>query len=123
MKRAILQDIAVEELVERFVEIALQQDQALLFDEYGQYNRLFDKMEAIKATLKNRDGDQRSLLLPLYKHDNAQVRLKAALATLAVAPEAARAVLEDLSSSNRYPEAASARGMLRALNDGTYTPS
>lgn len=115
--------LSQEQLVARFLVIALEQDQALLFDEYGRYNRLYDKMEAVEAELRNRDGDQRTLLLSLYEHDNAQVRLKAALATLALAPDASRAVLQEISDSNRYPEAASAREMMGALDDGSYVPS
>lgn len=112
-----------EELVERFVHIALEQDQANIHGEHGRYNRLFDLMENVEEELKRRPGDRRDLLLPLYEHEILQVQLKAALATLAVAPKAARAVLQKLSDRNRYPEAASAREMLEALDDGSYEPS
>ena len=112
-----------EQLVERFTVIALEQDQANLFSDYSLYNRLYDKMKEVEAELKGRDGDLRSMLLPLYEHKNAQVQLKAALATLAIAPEASRDVLQKLSDRNRYPEAAYAREMMEALDDGSYVPS
>jgi hypothetical protein len=49
--------------------------------------------------------------------------LKAALATLAVAPEAARATLQLISDRQEYPQAADARGMMRAIDEGTYVPT
>jgi hypothetical protein len=115
--------MSVNELVERFTVIALDQDRALLGDEIAKYNRLFDQMEAVEAELKERAGDQRRGLLPLYEHANAQVRLKAAMATLAVDPKAARDVLQRISDNQEYPEAAYARNMMRALDEGTYKPN
>jgi hypothetical protein len=79
-------------------------------------------MEAVEDALKSRNGDQRRALLPLFLHPNAQVRLKAATATLAVAPEAARQTLQIISDRQEYPQAADARGMMRAVDKGTYVP-
>lgn len=113
-----------EHLVERFVAIALEQDYIERMDEpVSEYNRLYDLMEEVEGELKSRQGDRRSLLLPLHAHENAHVRLKAALATLAVAPEAARGVLRVISDRNRQPEAGNARGMLRALEEGRFVPT
>jgi len=67
MKRAELQDITVNQLVERFTAITLDQDKALLRNEYAKFNRLFEQMEDVKRELKARDGDQRRALLPLYE--------------------------------------------------------
>jgi hypothetical protein len=66
-------------LVERFISLGLAQDQALLMDQLSKFNRLFFDMEAVKQELQKRPGDQRRALFPLYKHPNAQVRLKAPL--------------------------------------------
>jgi hypothetical protein len=123
VKRTKPQDMSVTDLVEHFVAIALAQDKALLWDETNKYNRLYDQMEIVRAELKNRESDQRRALLPLFDHPNAQVRLKAAIATLSVAPELARRVLQSISEKNEYPQAVYARGMLRALDEGTYKPS
>lgn len=123
MTRVNLESLSAEQLVERFVLIAIEQDQAMLYDDNGRYNRLYDKMKNVERELKQRPGDQRKILLPLYEHENLQVKLKAALATLAVAPKASRAVLQWLSDRNRYPQAADARGMLRALEEGRYVPA
>jgi hypothetical protein len=123
MKRIALQEMTVEQLVEQFTTMALEQDNALLEDEIGKYNRLYDKMEELEQELKERDDDQRRLLLPLIDHPNSEVRLKAAIATLSIDPEAARQALQHISDNNEYPQAAYARGMMKALDEGRYVPS
>jgi hypothetical protein len=87
MKSTKLQNMTVPQLVQRYTAIGIDQDKASLRGEYGKFNRLFDEMVAIEDELKARDGDQRRELLRLYDHPNAQVRLNAMKATLAVAPE------------------------------------
>jgi hypothetical protein len=123
MKRPDVQAMSVDQLVEQFTAIALDQDRAITLDDSAKYNRLFDRMENIKELLKSREGDQRGALEPLLQHRNAQVRLKAAIALLAVEPEAARATLQAISDKSEYPQAADARGMMRALDEGRYVPS
>ena len=56
MKQAKLQDMTVDELLERFTAIALDQDRALLRNEYAKFNRLFKQMEEVKRELKARDA-------------------------------------------------------------------
>lgn len=116
-------DVPTSELVDRFVKIALAQDEAQLYGYFKRYNQLYEENEQLEAELKNRSGDERRLLAPLYEHPNAQVRLNAALATLAVNPEAARRTLQIISDRDEYPQAADARGMMRALDEGSYVPS
>jgi hypothetical protein len=70
---------SVQQLVVRFVDIGLAQDRALLQDESAQFNRLFDRMQKVVRELKERQGDQRRVLIALDNHPNIQVRLKAAL--------------------------------------------
>lgn len=123
MKRIELGAMTVEQLVERFTEIALAQDEALLMDEVKKYSRLYDQMDLLKRELKDRQGDGRSNLLPLLKHKNAQVRLKAAITTLSIDGQAARQALQNISDRNEYPQAASARSMMDALDEGRYVPS
>jgi hypothetical protein len=117
-----LAEMTANELVNRFEALSLEQDAALLRDDIRRINRLFDEIEAIEAQLKARNGDQRTALLTLYTHPNAQVRLKASLATLAVAPNAAREVLQEIIERKEYPQTVNARGMLRALDEGRYVP-
>jgi hypothetical protein len=115
--------MTLDELVERFTKISLEQDDALLGSEISRFNRLFDQKIAVVNELKSRSGDQRELLLKLFTHPNAQVRLNAAKATLAVAYSAARAQLLAIADSREYPQAGDAGMSLDGLDDGTYKPT
>jgi hypothetical protein len=65
----------------------------------------------------------RRALIPLLEHPNPQVRLKSAITTLALAPEAARRALQIISDRNEYPQAADARGMMSDLDEGRFIPN
>jgi ParB-like chromosome segregation protein Spo0J len=123
MDRNKLRDMTVDQLVERFTAIALDQDKALLRNEYAKFNRLFERMEEVKGELRARSGDERRALLRLYDHPNAQVRLKAVKATLAVAPESARRMLEIMAESGEYPQAGDAGMTIDALDRGVFRPT
>jgi hypothetical protein len=123
VKRLTLQDLSVDQLLERFTAIALQQDQALLMDEIARFNKLYDEMGAVKIELKRRPGDQRRALLALYDHPNIQVRLKAAVGTLAVEPAPARELLQTIASSREYPQAGDAGMTLVNLDRGIFKPT
>ena len=122
MKRLKLQDMTANQLLECFTAIGIEQDQTLLRRRYAKFNRLFDEMVAIEDELKTRDGDQRRELLSLYNHPNAQVRLNAIKATLAVAPEIARQALQALADSREYPQAGDAGMSLWNLEQGIFKP-
>jgi hypothetical protein len=123
MKRLKFENLTVNQLVERFVAIALDQDEAIFMHNNAKFNRLFEQMDAIKQELASRAGDQRRELIPLHGHPNAQVRLKSAIATLALAPAAARRTLQIISDRQEYPQAVDARGMMSALDEGRFIPS
>jgi hypothetical protein len=123
VKRLKLQDLSVDQLLERFTAIALEQDQALLMDEIARFNKLFDQMDAVKKELRSRSGDQRRALLALYDHPNIQVRLKAAVGTLAAEPESARKLLQSIADSREYPQAADAGMTLGELDRGIFKPT
>src|SRR5436853_7723728 len=108
------------ELVEQFTAIALKQDEAIRNFNSRTFNRIYIQMETIKAELKSRKGDQRTALLPLYKHRNGQVRLKAAIATSALEPKAARRVLRGIADAEYSPQTADARDILEGLDSGEY---
>lgn len=118
-----LEGLSASDLVERFKEIALEQFEALLDSDVKEFNRLFQQMKIVSDELKARPGDQRTALLALYQHYNAQVRLKAAIHTLAVAPGEAVKKLEALSNSGEFPQTADARSILRSFKDGTFKPT
>ena len=100
-KQINLQDLSVDQLVERFTGLALAQDKALLGENIPRVNQLFDSIEEAKSELQGREGDQRRALVRLYDHPNPQVRLKAVKATLAVDPAAARRMLQIIADSRQ----------------------
>ena len=123
MSQFTLEKMTVEQLVERFVATALEQDRAIRADKNALFNRLYSQLDAIEVELKRRSGDQRRALVALLKHPNVEVRLRAAFATLALVPELARKTLQNISDWDEYPQAPDARLMLRGLDDGSYTPN
>ena len=123
MKRIELTNMKTDDLVSLFAQIGEAQDAALLGGEYAKFNRLYDRMAAVSNELKQREGDQRRALQVLYEFKNMQVRLKAAIHTLAVAPVEARAQLQAVADSKWFPQAGDAGMSLVALDDGTFKPS
>jgi hypothetical protein len=123
MKQTNLGNMSVDQLAQRFATLAVEQDDALLANDNAEVTRLFWLLMAISDELKSRDGDQRRALLPLYKHPNLQVRVKAAKATLALAPKAARDVLQTVVDSKQQPQALEAGMSLWNLERGVYKPT
>lgn len=118
-----LAKLSPDQLVQEFVRVSLDQYEAHRYRRVAAYNRLYRVTEAIEKELKARTGDQRRLLFPLYVHQNVQVRLKSAMATLALNAEGARQVLQAIKDEQKFPFAADAAGMLFALDEGRYIPS
>jgi len=79
-------------------------------------------MAAITKELCSRPGGQRRELVALYNHLNEQVRLKAAIHTLALIPDEACDVLQKLIDDRIYPQAMDAASMLNSLKEGRYVP-
>ena len=123
MKRLSVTQMSAADLVQKFVELTVAQDVAELHGKISKYNRLFADMMDVTNELKSRDGDQRSALLRLYEHANLQVRVQAAMLTLAVAPVAARAVLQNIADSHRLPYSADAGMCLWNLDRGVFKPT
>lgn len=123
MTRVKLAKLSVEQLVQQYAELAVEQDMYLLAGPQKMINRIFWKLCAIEDELKLRPGDQRRALLPLYSHKNKQVQVKAAKATLAIAPEAARAKLEAVKASGWRPQCLEAGMSLWNLERGVYKPT
>ena len=122
MKNEELQKMSLEQLLELFVTVSLAQDEAQFLFQNAKYNRLFDRMVALRIELKERPGDQRSALIPLLDHPNVQVRLNAAYSTLAVSPALAHKALGIIANENVYSQTADARGILDQLKSGTWKP-
>lgn len=122
MKHVDLKSMSVDELVHRFIEIAIAQDWAIFEDETAKYHRLYRQMDEIDNELKSRPGDQRRALAQLYDHPNIQVRLKAARRSMELMPDAARPVLEKIAKSGAYPQAADAGFALDRLDGHPIVP-
>lgn len=122
MRRPSLESLTVDQLVELFAALCVEQDKAEQVDDRRKVNRFFWRIDAISNELKSRPGDQRRALLTLYDYANMNVRLKAAKATLAVAPQAARQMVETIATSHWPPQSYDARTCLTALDDGIFVP-
>lgn len=109
-------------LVGIFRDICLAQDEEEIEGDTARYNRLFFDRMSIKEELQSREGDQRHLLVRLYDDINLRVRLYAALATLAVVPTEARAVLQQLRDWRVPPYSGEAASILNKLDDGSFVP-
>jgi hypothetical protein len=118
-----LKEMSVGELVERFLAIAIDQDKAIFDENNTRFNALYKQMQSVRDELRARPGDQRSALRALLDHPNVQVRLKAAITTLALAPDISERVLRQIADSKRLPQAADAGLILDGLRDGSFVPS
>jgi hypothetical protein len=115
MKPESLKRLTVEELVELFEQIGVQQDEAILFDESDKYEELYLDLDEVDKEIRLRGLRARLDLLRLYEHPNMQVRLNAAKRTLAVSPLQARKLLEQISARKDVPQGGDAGMALRAL--------
>ena len=117
-----LDQLTIDQLVERFADICVSEDDALFHDQYAKFNRLFAQMCDVGFELQRRGQEARLELQKLYHHPNLQVRLKAAKWTLAVAPAEARQLIQAIADSRLFPQAGEAGICLSNLDDGTYKP-
>ncbi len=122
MKPVAFEKLTIDQLVDRFAEIGIAQDQALLYDEHKKFNRLFSEMNDVDQELRRRGLQARLALLKLFDHSNMQVRLKAAKRTLGVAPEKARHVIEEIKKAQWFPQALEAGMTLSNLDSGFFKP-
>ena len=123
MKERNVNILTIEQLVARFVDIALAQDNAMLHDQTAKFNRLYGEMDRVDNELRARGTEARLALVALYDHPNPQVRLKAAVRTLGVAPAEARRVLEAIEASGELPQALDAGMSLWNLDRGVFKPT
>jgi Domain of unknown function (DUF2019) len=123
MSRENLVGLSVAELVQRFIDVAREQQDAELRDDRRDMRALYWKMDAVRNELKARAGDQRRALVPLLRHPNVQVRLKAAKSTLSLDPEGARRTLDVIFASGIQPQAMEAGMSIWNLDRGVFKPS
>lgn len=123
MNSSELQSLTANELVNRFTQVVVAQDEALLGGKRTKFKQLFWQMMDVANELKRREGDQRRLLTQLFLYPNVQVQLQAAKLTLAVAPIEARQKLEAIAATHWMPQAGDAGMSLSNLDRGVFKPS
>jgi hypothetical protein len=123
---------AIHDLVARFAELGIEQDQCGEDEIYMEqivpddaepvvrFRRLYREMDAISRELKARGPEARRKLMPLYEHPNLFVRLQAARFSYGAAPEAARKCIQNVADYSMHLYASfNARMCLALLDDGT----
>lgn len=121
-KKPELRSESVEQLIARFTDIALRQEEALLDVKTALFNRLYGEMDKVVEELRSRGPAELGKLTSLFAHPTGQVRYKAAVYSLGIHPIEARQVLEDLAKSNDFPSTLYARGTLLAYDSGRFKP-
>jgi Domain of unknown function (DUF2019) len=117
-----LSSLTVAGLVERYTCLGVELEKSEAMYDSKQSTVVLRQMWAIEDELKKRPGDQRRALLVLYDHPKMAVRLRAAKATLAVAPQEARKMIEWIASLNWPPQSGDAGMCLWALDKGIFVP-
>ncbi|HYM17659.1 MAG TPA: DUF2019 domain-containing protein [Micropepsaceae bacterium] len=110
-------------LIDRFREVALEEQIALLDSDAGKFRPLYENMQAIDAELRGRGSAARAALLTLLDDDNLRVRYEAAVRCLGIAPARARRVLGEIVASCKMPEAGDAGMTLLNLERGVFAPT
>lgn len=113
-----IKTLSSDELVEKFVEVAIDQGIASAALDTKTANRLFDRESRIVCELRARPGDHRRLLFALYRHPNFQVRLNAVRRTFALNRAEAELQLREIGASAPFPQGPHARLSLSMLELG-----
>ena len=107
--------LSIDALLEQFRNACLAQYESDFTDDIKCYNDNAEIIGAIRKELKARGPEARRSLLRLFNDDNPQVWLQAATSVYAVAPEPARAMLEEIKAMNIPDQSLSAGMTLRRL--------
>jgi Domain of unknown function (DUF2019) len=86
MDRDKLRNLTAEQLVDRFMALAIDYDEE---ESPPENDRLYWQLDNVKDELKAREGEAWRLLLPLYRHPDIRIRHQAAEATRDKLPELA----------------------------------
>jgi hypothetical protein len=110
------------QLIDAYVDVAIEEERALELQEWRKLRTLFKRRTLITHFLTDRNRGL-VMLLPLLRHNNAQVRLNAAEDLLEVMPEQARATLQDLAAHGPSQQRGCAGMCLRELEADSMKPS
>ncbi len=117
-----IRDISVQQLLDRFVDVCLDQEDALSDEDYDKFNRLYDVRMDIQDELKRRGDKARRSLLRLYDHPNLTVQMFAAAATAGLEREAALAKLREIGARRDFLDSIRANSMATRLEEGAWDP-
>jgi hypothetical protein len=123
MSHTSLGQLALGELVQRYIALSVEQFEATEIDDDEAYTRLYHAIDDIDRELRGRGLDARQALLPLLAHENAQVRLNAAHDLLTVDPARARTAMEWVARWGPGPQRGRASMSLQGLDSGQYKPT
>ena len=98
-----LSKLSIAQLLDRFVELCLQDEEAANFARVSECNRLVVQISDVKKELQKRPGDQRDALVTFFTHPNLQVRYHAAANLMSIMPVEARLQMEAIADSKIYP--------------------
>jgi hypothetical protein len=115
--------LSIEQLVRIYEGVSVEEFDALELGDMPLVRKLFDKLESIDREIRARGVEARRKMLPLPNHRNPQVRINAAKALLAIAPQEARSTLELLASRGPSIQRLDARMCIRHLEEGVFKPT
>lgn len=99
MKKIDLSKILVEELLDFYIRLSIEQGKAAYVAKTSLVNRLGDELHDISNEIKRRPEDHGRSLLELFEHSNTQVRFNAAASVSGVFPNEARQVMQAIADS------------------------
>ena len=115
--------LSVEQLVGIYEGVSVEEFDALELGDMPSVRKLFSKLESVDQEIRARGIEARRKMLPLLNHRNPQVRINAAKALLAIAPEEARSALELLASRGPSIQRLDAKMCIRHLEEGVFKPT
>lgn len=121
MTQAKLELLSDSDLIAEFVKLAEQRGAANEDGDVPRSNRAARQMFSLDDIFRKRGRGVRSLLLPLLDHRNEWVRYSAATRLLRIAPERARATIEQVAAGVG-PIAGDAGMTLYELDRGGWKP-
>jgi hypothetical protein len=98
-----LSKLSIDQLLDRFVELSLQDERAANIARVAIRNQLVVQIGDVKKELQNRPGDQRDALVVFFTHPNLYVRYHAATNLMSMMPVEARLQMEAIADSKIYP--------------------
>jgi hypothetical protein len=114
---------SIQDLIAAYLDVSLREAEAVERGETAKVRRLFDERMQLDRSIRARGLQARKSLIPLLEHRNAQVRLNTAKHLLAVAPNEARATLEDLAAHGPSQQRGDAGMCFWYMEKGIFKPT